>query len=83
MRINAWYGCFFQCFRERPEPALGLPLGRVFAPNCLVPVTRHDTNEDVRPAGNDNLVHERPICSAYRLGEWENRIFHRPEIQGM
>ena len=64
--------------RQRRQPALGLPLARVFAPDLLVPVRVHNGDHNHRASGEED-VGELPAVLAYDgLAEGEDDVLARP-----
>ena len=64
--------------RQRLEPAFGLPLQCVFAPDSLVRVGGRDVGKNHGALHDGNLCHHRAVDAADRLGKREDRVLFRP-----
>ena len=75
MRIDPRDARLLEHGRERREPALGLPLARVLAPECLIAVAPLEVQDDERAAWDDELADRAAVPAACGGGEWKDNVF--------
>ena len=74
MRVHSGDVCFLESAGERLEPALGLPLVRIGAPEFLVSIARRDVCEDPGTLLDRDGLDERAVHTSYGSGKRQNAI---------
>lgn len=81
VRIHPWDAGLIEHLRQFAQPALGLPLVCVVAPDGLVRVTSPRVQDDHGVFGDRYLAHEGAVAGLDRLEEREGHVL-RGSIQG-
>ena len=74
VRIDPGNVRLLDSFGQRPQPALGFPLLRIWTPQLWVPIRCKDTNKDDRALRYRNLVDEGTIKPSNWLREGHDNI---------